>query len=156
MKITRMLIANRGEIALRIARSAADLHIPVVAIYSEDDAGSLHISAADEACALEGTGSAAYLDIEQIIGIARDKKCNAIHPGYGFLSENASFARRCADEGIAFIGPGPEILELFGNKAEAIIMAKKCSVPVLKVRRVVSAWKRPGRFFNRWDPGPRL
>src|SRR6516162_1344362 len=100
----RLLIANRGEIAIRIARAAADLGIRTVAIYAEDDAASLHTRRADEARQLRGRGVAPYLDIEQIIAIARDTGCDSIHPGYGFLSENAAFARCCAEVGLTFIG----------------------------------------------------
>src|ERR1700732_2603115 len=91
----RLLIANRGEIAIRIARAAADLGITTVAIYSEDDAGSSHTRFASDARPLRGRGPSAYLDAEQILMLAREIGCDAIHPGYGFLSENADFARRC-------------------------------------------------------------
>src|SRR5438309_9393821 len=106
------LIANRAEIAIRIARTAAEMGIRTVAIFSEDDADSLHTRKADEARPLRGIGPAAYLDIEQIIQIARACGCDAIHPGYGFLSENFSFSSRCREEAITFVGPGAEILEL--------------------------------------------
>src|SRR5690242_18466228 len=114
-----ILVANRGEIAIRVMRAAAELDIRTVAVFSEDDARSLHISRADEARALSGTGAAAYLDIEQIIAAAKAAGCDAIHPGYGFLSENPALARRAAEEDIRFIGPRPEILELFGDKIRA-------------------------------------
>ena len=132
MNIATLLIANRGEIAVRIARAAAELGIRTVAIFSEDDALSLHVRKADEARPLNGIGPPAYLDIEQILQIAGDAGCDAIHPGYGFLSENAGFARRCARQGIAFIGPRPEILELFGDNARARALAARCGVPVLR------------------------
>lgn len=119
MPITRLLIANRGEIAIRIARSAAELGIATVAVHSADDAQSLHVRAADEARALQGSGPAAYLDAAQIVAVAREAGCDAIHPGYGFISENAAFARLCAEAGIAFVGPQPEVLDLFGDKAQA-------------------------------------
>ena len=119
MPITRLLIANRGEIAIRIARSAAELGIATVAVHSADDAQSLHVRAADEARALQGSGPAAYLDAAQIVAMAREAGCDAIHPGYGFISENAAFARLCAEAGIAFVGPQPEVLDLFGDKAQA-------------------------------------
>src|SRR5579863_2872874 len=126
-----LLVANRGEIAIRIMRAAAELGIRTVAAFSEDDARSLHIRKADEARALAGTGAAAYLDVEQIVAIARAAGCDAIHPGYGFLSENAHFARRAAEEGIRFVGPRPEVLELFGDKVSARALAERVGVPVL-------------------------
>jgi acetyl/propionyl-CoA carboxylase alpha subunit len=113
------LIANRGEIAIRIARAAADLAIATVAVYSEDDAASLHVRRADEAVALSGRGVPAYLDIAQIVHVARERGCDAIHPGYGFLSERAAFARACEAAGLTFVGPTPATLELFGDKARA-------------------------------------
>ena len=103
-----LLVANRGEIAIRIMRAAAELGFRTVAVFSEDDARSLHTRKADEARALTGIGAAAYLDIEQIVAIAKAAGCDAIHPGYGFLSENADFARRAAEEGIEFVGPRPK------------------------------------------------
>ena len=96
----RLLIANRGEIAIRIARSAADLGLATVAVYAEDDALSLHIKQSDQALALRGVGPAPYLDSAQLIAAAQQAGCDAVHPGYGFLSEDAAFARRCADAGL--------------------------------------------------------
>jgi acetyl/propionyl-CoA carboxylase alpha subunit len=126
-----LLIANRGEIAIRIARTAADMGIRTVGIYSADDAQSLHTQTVDEARPLEGTGVAAYLDAARMVAIARDAGCDAIHPGYGFLSENAGFARACSEAGIHFVGPSPETLDLFGDKARARAFAKDCKVPVV-------------------------
>ena len=131
MSISSILIANRGEISIRIARAAADLDIKSFAVYSPEDSRSLHVLAADEALALKGKGVAAYLDIEQIIDLAKSSGCDAIHPGYGFQSENPAFARRCSEEGLVFIGPRQDILEMFGNKAEARALAKRCGVPLL-------------------------
>jgi acetyl/propionyl-CoA carboxylase alpha subunit len=131
LSFKRVLIANRGEIAIRIARAAAELGVTSVAVYAEDDAASLHTRAADEAVALRGTGVKAYLDIDGVIAAAKAAKCDAIHPGYGFLSENAAFARACAAAKIAFIGPSPDALELFGDKAKARALAAKAKVPVL-------------------------
>jgi acetyl/propionyl-CoA carboxylase alpha subunit/acetyl-CoA carboxylase carboxyltransferase component len=127
-----LLIANRGEIAVRITHAAAELGIRSVALFSEDDAGSLHIRRADEAHPLRGAGVAAYLDVEQILAIAKARACNAIHPGYGFMSENAAFARRVAAEGITFVGPSAETLEIFGDKIQARALAERCGVPVLQ------------------------
>jgi len=126
-----LLVANRGEIAIRVMRAAAELGIHTVAVFSEDDARSLPTRNADEARALSGTGAAAYLDIEQIVAIAKAAGCDAIHPGYGFLSENARFARRAAEEGIKFVGPRAEILELFGDKVRARALAERVGVPLL-------------------------
>src|ERR1700756_5455012 len=126
-----LLIANRGEIAIRVMRAAAELGIRTVAVFSEDDARSLHTRKADEARALSGTGAAAYVDLEQIVAIAKAAGCDAIHPGYGFLSENAGFAHRTAEEGIKFVGPRPEILELFGDKVRARALAERVGVPLL-------------------------
>ncbi len=129
--IRKLLIANRGEIAIRIAEAAAELGIATVGVYSEDDATSLHVKRVDQAVALKGKGAAAYLDIASVIAAARAAKCDAIHPGYGFLSENAAFATACAAAKIAFVGPTPEQLALFGDKARARAQAVKCKVPVL-------------------------
>lgn len=131
MTFKRVLIANRGEIAIRIARAAADLGIASVAIFAQDDAASLHVTSADEAVALKGSGPRAYLDIDGMIAAARAAKCDAVHPGYGFLSENAAFARACAAAKITFVGPSPEALETFGDKARARALATKAKVPVL-------------------------
>lgn len=128
-KISRLLIANRGEIAIRIARAAAELGIDTVCVYSEDDANALHVRAGGHAYALQGAGVNAYLDIAQIIEAARTTHCDAIHPGYGFLSENAEFALRCLDASLTFVGPSPAALELFGNKAGARAFANSCGVP---------------------------
>ena len=127
----RLLIANRGEIAIRIARSAADLGLTSVVVYSEDDALSLHVKAGDQAVGLKGQGAAPYLDAAQIIAAAAAAGCNALHPGYGFLSENAGFARRCGEAGLVFVGPDPATLAVFGDKAQARALALQCGVPVM-------------------------
>ncbi len=132
MSLKRLLIANRGEIAIRIARTAAEMGIGSVAIYSDDDAASLHVRVADEAVRLEGVGAATYLNAAGVIAAARASGCDAIHPGYGFLSENAAFARACVDAGIVFVGPSPEALSLFGDKGRARVLAAEQNVPVLK------------------------
>ena len=131
MPFKRLLIANRGEIAIRIARAAAELSLASVAVYSQDDAASPHLSKADASFALEGSGPGAYLDIEQIVGAALRMGCDTLHPGYGFLAENAALARRCAEAGICFVGPAPEVLELFGDKLRARALAQRCHVPIL-------------------------
>jgi len=127
----KLLIANRGEIAVRIARTAAEMGISTVAIHPADDAASLHVRRTDESVELPGRGAAAYLDIESVVAAATATGCDAIHPGYGFLSENAAFARRVAAAGIAFIGPTAETLDLFGDKARARALAESCGVPVM-------------------------
>ena len=128
----RLLIANRGEIAIRIARAAADMGLPTVAIHSEDDAASLHLRAADEVFALKGQGAAAYLDMEKVIGAAKATGSDAIHPGYGFLAERGDFAKACAEAGLTFVGPQVTHLELFGDKARARQAAAAASVPVIR------------------------
>ena len=126
-----LLVANRGEIAIRIFRAAADLGMASVAIYPADDSASLHVEKADSAIALSGRGVAAYLDGAAILRAAKEAGATAIHPGYGFLSENAAFARACAEAGITFVGPTPEILDLFGDKHRARQLAREVGVPTL-------------------------
>ena len=132
MAFHNLLIANRGEIAIRIARAAGDAGLATVAIHSADDAQSLHIRAADAVHEIPGRGARAYLDIEAVIAAAKATGCDAVHPGYGFLSENATLARRCIEETIVFVGPSPEALDLFGDKAQAKALAKKCGVPIIE------------------------
>ena len=108
----KLLIANRGEIAVRIARAAADLDIATVAVHPADDERALHTRVADQAVALEGRGAAAYLDAEQLVRVAVETGCDAVHPGYGFLSESRDFAERCQQAGLTFVGPTPEVLAL--------------------------------------------
>ncbi|MET4701202.1 acetyl/propionyl-CoA carboxylase alpha subunit [Constrictibacter sp. MBR-5] len=152
MPIRSLLIANRGEIAIRIARAAAELDIRSVAVFSEDDATSLHVRKADEARPLPGTGVAAYLDAARIIGVAREAGCDAIHPGYGFLAENAGFARACAEAGIIFVGPDPDALDLFGDKTSARTLAQRCGVPVLEGTAGVSTLEQVKAFFASLGP----
>ena len=139
MKFKSLLVANRGEIAIRIIRAATDLGLRTVAVFSEDDSASLHTKMADETYSLNGRGVPAYLDIDGIIKAAKSTGCDAIHPGYGFLSENADLARRCTEEGIVFIGPKVESLELFGDKGQARAAAARAEVPILRgIDRAVS------------------
>lgn len=132
-KIRTVLVANRGEIAIRIFRACNELGIRTVAIYANEDALSLHRFRADEAY-LVGEGKSpidAYLDIEGILALAKAHGVDAIHPGYGFLSENINFARRCAEEGFIFIGPEPRHLAMFGNKINARKQAVLAGIPVI-------------------------
>lgn len=134
-----LLIANRGEIAIRIARACADLGIRSVAVFAEDDAASLHVRKADVALPLAGRGVAAYLDMDRLVALALEQGCEAIHPGYGFLAENGEFARRCQRAGIHFVGPQAEVLDLFGDKAAARALAERLEVPLVAgINRAVS------------------
>ncbi|MGM8214337.1 pyruvate carboxylase [Bacillaceae bacterium W0354] len=129
----KVLVANRGEIAIRVFRACTELNIRTVAIYSEEDTGSYHRYKADEAY-LIGSGKKpidAYLDIEGIISIAKRVGVDAIHPGYGFLSENVHFARRCEEEGITFVGPSSGLLDIFGDKVKARKQAIQAQIPVI-------------------------
>ena len=149
----KLLIANRGEIAVRIARAAAELDIRTVAVFSEDDAASLHVRRADEIAPLSGSGPAAYLDGEQLLRAAAEHECDAVHPGYGFLSENAGFARACLDAGVRFVGPTPEALELFGDKAKARALAQQRGVPVVPGLSEPVALDQARSFMDDLPPG---
>ncbi len=127
----RLLIANRGEIAIRIAQTAADMGLETVGVYSEDDADSLHTRAVDRAVPLEGNGPSAYLDIAQVVAAALEAGADAVHPGYGFLAENGDFARACEAAGLTFVGPSSETLDLFGDKVAARELAAEHGVPLL-------------------------
>jgi urea carboxylase len=128
-----LLIANRGAIACRILRTLRALNVEGVAVYSEADAASLHILQADQAHSLgEGGAAGTYLSVDKILTIAQASGAKAIHPGYGFLSENAAFAQACEDAGIAFVGPTPEQLRVFGLKHTARALAKQHGVPMLE------------------------
>src|SRR4051812_16722229 len=129
----KLLVANRSEIAIRLFRSAHELGIRTVAIYSHEDRFALHRFKADEAYQVGKPGEPirAYLDIPGIVKLAKEVGVDAVHPGYGFLSENAQFARACAEAGITFVGPRPEVLEELGDKVTARALAKKANVPIL-------------------------
>jgi acetyl-CoA carboxylase biotin carboxylase subunit len=128
----KVLIANRGEIAIRVIRACKELGLKTVAVYSQADRDSLHVKMADEAVCIGPAESAkSYLSIANVIGAAKSKGADAVHPGYGFLSENAQFARDCHDNDLIFIGPKPEHMESLGNKVNARTIAKKAKVPML-------------------------
>ncbi|RYF59047.1 MAG: pyruvate carboxylase, partial [Cytophagaceae bacterium] len=131
--INRLLVANRGEIAIRIMRAATELGITTVAVYTYEDRYSLHRYKADEAYQIgrDDEPLKPYLDVEGIILLAKSKKIDAIHPGYGFLSENVNLARRCREEGIIFIGPTPEAMEALGDKVRAKNLATIAEVPLI-------------------------
>src|SRR4051812_4545011 len=129
----KILAANRSEIAIRIFRAATELGLRTVAVYAQEDRLSIHRFKADEAYLVgEGKGPVgAYLDIDSIVTLAKEKGIDAVHPGYGFLSENAAFARACEKAGLTFVGPRPELLEMMGDKTAARALAKKIGVPTL-------------------------
>ena len=153
MSFRKLLIANRGEIAIRIARAASDLGIATVAVFSADDATSLHVRKAGEAQPLGRAGAAAYLDIERMIEVAKDSGCDAIHPGYGFLSENAGLARRASEEGITFVGPSMAALRLFGDKIAARKLAASVGVPVIEGTVGSTSLDEAWAFFDALDGG---
>src|SRR6266536_5754955 len=129
--IRKLLVANRSEIAIRVFRSAHELGIRTVAIYSHEDRYALHRFKADEAYLIGKAGEPirSYLDIEAIVGLAAARGIDAIHPGYGFLSENAGFARACGEAGITFVGPSPESIRLLGDKIAAKQRMQAAGVP---------------------------
>src|SRR6188508_4717 len=129
----KLLALNRGEIAIRIMRAATELGLRTVAVFAREDALSLHRFKADEAYQIgEGRGPvAAYLDVEGIVALAKEKGVDAIHPGYGFLSENPALPRACAAADITFVGPSAELLELLGDKTAARGLAARAGVPIV-------------------------
>ncbi len=131
-RITKLLIANRGEIALRIIRTCKEMGVPTVAVYSTVDRNSLHVQLADEAvCIGEAPSSKSYLNIPNIIAASLTHHANAIHPGYGFLAENARFAEICADHNLTFVGPSPQAILAMGDKATARRTMQKVGVPTI-------------------------
>src|SRR5450755_1871918 len=139
--IRSVLVANRGEIAIRVMRAASELGLRPVAIYSQEDRFSLHRTKADEAY-LVGRDKGpveAYLDIEDVLRIAREGHVDAIHPGYGFLAENPEFAQACEEAGIIFVGPSPQTMRTLGNKVAARNLAASVGVPVMPATPLLQA-----------------
>ena len=153
MPLQKLLIANRGEIAIRIARAAEELGIVPVAVFSEDDAASLHVRHLEDARALAGSGAGAYLDIEGVLTAAQAAGCDAIHPGYGFLAESAEFAQRCAEAGLTFVGPAVETLEVLGDKSRARALAAEHGIPVLPGSDGPVSAEEAREFFEGLAPG---
>ena len=131
--IARLLIANRGEIAVRIAATCRRLGVRSIAVYTEVDAGSAHVAAADEAVSL-GPDPRAYLDVRAIVDAASASGADAVHPGYGFLSENAELARACSSAGLVFVGPSAEVIDVMGSKINAKAVAVRAGVPIVPGR----------------------
>src|SRR6185436_4820330 len=131
----KLLVANRSEIAIRVFRAAAELGLGTVAVYTYEDRFSLHRFKADESYLIGPPAGGApvkgYLDIPALIAVAKEHEVDAIHPGYGFLAENAELSRACAENGITFVGPSPELLEAFGDKTAAKRLAKQANVPTV-------------------------
>jgi hypothetical protein len=164
--IKRLLVANRGEVAVRIMATAAVLGIETVAVYPADDAACAHVSRADTAVELPGTGPAAYLDVDVVIAAAVGAGCDTLHPGYGFLAERPELAARCAQAGVRFVGPGPGALALFGDKTAARSRARELGVPswpalTAAPHRTASRWTGPvpccastARSWSRRSPAP--
>ncbi|MFN6985584.1 MAG: biotin carboxylase N-terminal domain-containing protein, partial [Rhizobium oryzihabitans] len=129
---SKILIANRGEIACRIIRTAARMGIRTVAVYSDADRDAMHVALADEAIGIgPAPARSSYLDAEKIVAAAHASGAEAIHPGYGFLSENAGFAEACASAGLVFIGPTPDAIRAMGGKSEAKALMAQAGVPVV-------------------------
>src|SRR3712207_3133428 len=128
----KVLVANRGEIALRVIRACQELEIPAVAVYSDADSEALHVRHADEAVNIgPPPAGKSYLNVKALLDAAKETGAEALHPGYGFLAENASFAAACRDAGLTFIGPSAEAVEKMGNKSVARRIALEADVPVV-------------------------
>src|SRR5213082_1427819 len=150
--IHKLLAANRSEIAIRIFRAANELGLRTVAIYSQEDRLALHRFKADEAYQV-GAGKGpveAYLDVDGIVALAKEKGVDAIHPGYGFLSENPALPQACERAGITFIGPSATLLELLGDKTAARQLAEKAGVPVVPgTKQAVSSLEKAGKLAEK-------
>ena len=144
----KILIANRGEIAIRIAKSSKDLGLKTVGVFSEDDADSLHISRMDESFQLKEKGVQAYLDIKDIVSIAKENQIDLIHPGYGFLSENPNFAKAVRLAGITYVGPDEKTLRLFGDKVRSKKLAEENQVPTIKGTSGKITYKEAESFYK--------
>ena len=144
----KILIANRGEIAIRIAKSSKDLGLKTVGVFSEDDADSLHISRMDESFQLKEKGVQAYLDIKDIVSIAKENQIDLIHPGYGFLSENPNFAKAVRLAGITYVGPDEKTLRLFGDKVLSKKLAEENQVPTIKGTSGKITYKEAESFYK--------
>lgn len=153
MPVKKLLIANRGEVAVRIIHTAAEMGIVTVAIYSEDDANGLHVRLADEAYPLAGAGAPPYLDIEVVVAAGHSAGCDAVHPGWGFLSENPEFAAACEAAGMVFVGPTPDSLRAFGDKTNARKLAQEAGVPTLRGSSDAVSVEEAKAFFESLGPG---
>jgi len=152
--VKKCLVANRGEIAVRVMRSAAGLGIETVAVHSPDDAGALHTRIADQVVALPGAGVAAYLDVAAIISAATAQGCDGVHPGYGLLAESAELAAACADAGLTFIGPAPETLTKLGDKVAARDLARTHGLPLIEGSGVLADQAQASNFFSSLGGAP--
>ena len=152
-QIRKLLIANRGEIAVRIHRTATEMGIRTVGVCPSDDQMSLHALTVDELVELSGSGPAAYLDIDQIVSVAREGKCDGIHPGYGFLAESSEFAEACMRSGLIFVGPGVGSLQRFGDKIKSRELAARSNVPVLPASTLLKNVAEAHEFFDSLSTG---
>lgn len=149
----RLLVANRGEVAVRVLRAAASLGLATVAVYSTEDADAAHVRLADQARPLNASGPAAYLDAARLVALARESGCALVHPGYGFLSEDAEFAELCAKAGSSFVGPTPETLALFGDKTRSRELALRSGVPVVPGTNGPTSLEEARSFLTDLGPG---